>query len=129
MLCMYIVCALREREREREGLYLWVSYIMMHMCKGIYGDPFIGFGDDPVVLIFHFAGEGFGFCSFVWMDVDIIFLAKYIILFLTNSIFSLPLPLPLNTFQKYTHTQFERHVNQHKHTFVNIVKRNQLDNL
>ena len=85
MLCMYIVCALREREREREGLYLWVSYIMMHMCKGIYGDPFIVFGDDPVVLIFHFAGEGFGFCSFVWMDVDIYFFGQVHIFFLTNT--------------------------------------------
>ena len=76
---------------------------MMHMCKGIYGDPFIGFGDDPVFLILHFAGEGFGFCSFVWMDVDIYSFGQVYILFLTNThpyvCISLPLLLPLNTFQ------------------------------
>ena len=103
---MYIVCPLTEREGE--GLYIWVSY-MMHMCRGIYvwGILCIDSGDDPVFLIFQFEGEGFGFCSFVWMDVDIFFWPSTS--FFSNQhtpicILSLPLLLPLNTFQKYTHT-------------------------
>ena len=137
---MYSLCIEREsvcvcEKKRRVCMGVWCS-----MWEGVYRRSLcIGLGDDPVFSIFLISFEAvWVFHIFIWMDEDIyLFGQGYLFIWPSYTSFSHHNPslslyiLPPSLFAPNTsqNIQFERHVNQHKHTFVNIVKRNQLDNL